>query len=82
MNDNSFPGLAFNSFQASICFFFIFLKELYLIICSQFDDVWVTKQFEILDLPSNFANNIKALYFLTIQNFYSNFMTGQLMGGD
>jgi len=48
----------------------------------QLNNVWMPKQFEILDFPTNLPNNIKALYLLPIENFYSHFVTCQLMNSN
>lgn len=46
---------------------------------SQLDDVWVSEQFEILDLPFDLPDDIEAADFLSVQDFYSHFMACQLM---
>lgn len=45
----------------------------------QLDDVWVSEQFEILDLSFDLSHNIEAADLLSVQDLYSHFMTCQLM---
>ncbi len=45
----------------------------------QLDDVWVSKQFEILDLPFDLPDNIETADPLPVQDLHSYFMACQLM---
>lgn len=48
----------------------------------QLDDVWMTEKFHILDFASDFSDNIKTFDFLSIQNFYGNFMTSKTVNSN
>lgn len=45
----------------------------------QLDDMWMPKQFEILNLLPDLADDIKSFDLLSIQDFYSNFVIGNLV---
>jgi len=40
------------------------------------------EQLEILNFPTNLPDNIQTLYLLPIKNFYSNFVTGELVNSN
>jgi len=42
---------------------------------SQLNNVWMTKQLQILDFPSNLADNIQTLDLLPVHHFYGNFVS-------
>jgi len=48
----------------------------------QLDDVWVSEQFEILDLSFDLPHNIKTADLLSVQDLHSHFMACQLMLAD
>ena len=48
----------------------------------QFDDMRMPEELEILDFSADFANHIKVLNLLPVQNLHSHFVTGHLMSGD
>lgn len=48
----------------------------------QLDDVWVSEQFEILNLSFDLPHDIKTAYLLSVQDLYSHFMACQLMLAD
>jgi len=45
----------------------------------QFDNVWVPEEFEILNLSADLSDNIQVFYFLPIQDFDGNLVSGQLV---
>lgn len=46
---------------------------------SQFDYMWVTEEFKVLDLASNLPHNIQTPDLLPVQNLYRHLVLGQLM---
>lgn len=48
----------------------------------QLDDVWMTEKLHILDFTPDFSNNVETFDFLSIQNFYGNFMTSQTVNSN
>jgi hypothetical protein len=45
----------------------------------QFDDVRMAKEFQVLNFPTNLADNIQIFYLLPIEDFDSYFVTCQLV---
>ena len=48
----------------------------------QLDDVWVSEQFEILNLSFDLPHDIETADPLSVQDLYSHFMACQLMLAD
>ena len=48
----------------------------------QLDDVWVSEQFEILNLSFDLPHDIETADLLSVQDLYSHFMACQLMLAD
>ena len=61
-------------FSLSFYLYFINTK-----IYSQFNDMRMSKEFQVLNLPPYFANHIKILDLLSVQDFHSYFVACQLM---
>ena len=48
----------------------------------ELDDVGVTEQLQVLNLPPDLSHHVKALDLLTVQNFHGHFVPGDLVEPD
>lgn len=47
----------------------------------QLNDMGMSEEFQVLDLSSYFANHVKILDLLSVEDFYSHLVACQLMNG-